>query len=155
MTEQVDPFKHGFKPDAAFYENVQHLRALRTFVRSLPFWCQKHDKTISFHLHASKEGVEISIGLPEGSKPEDATSALEAIAQAERLMEMESTIEALRFFGGASERMTEILNHLIEESEQYAAEIYPPHQSMPGFDALNGPSTLDGQNRSQKDKPEE
>ena len=126
-----------FQPDASFFERVRSLRSLRTMARALPDWSKEFQSSVSLNLVATEEGLEITLGWPEGTTAEQANSALKALADTEQLMEMEATIHALRHFGGSPELLPEIINQLVEEAEAFAREIHPEGEILPGFEALH------------------
>lgn len=128
-----------FQPDAPFFERVRALRSLRTMARALPAWCHVAGTSVSLNLVATEEGLSITLGWPDGTTAEQANSALEALAATEKLMEMEATIHALRHFGGSPELIPDIINQLVEEAEEFAREIHPDGEVLPGFDALHKP----------------
>jgi hypothetical protein len=132
-----NPLESSFKPDASFFERVRSLRSAKTIVRALPRWCKENNTTVSLHFVAGPEGVEIQLGWPEGTTEETANAALKAMADTEQLMEMESIIQHLTYFGGSPELMPDIINQLVGEAEDFARKIHPEGEVLPGFDALH------------------
>lgn len=138
-----NPLESEFKPEADFFEQARSLRTLRTIIRALPTWCKVNKTTLSLNFTATPEGVEIHLGLPDGSDPKLSINALQALADNEKLMEMESTIAALRFFGGSPELIPDIINQMVEEAEEFARQIHPDGEVLPGFEKLHAKNIKD------------
>ena len=133
-----NPFKTDFNPDASFFEQARSLRTLRTVARALPQWCKANGLSVSLNLISTPEGVEINLGFPSGTPPEKANEVLKALSDTEKLMEMESAIQALTYFGGSPEiPMSDIINQLVEEADVFARQIHPDGEVLPGFEKMN------------------
>lgn len=107
---------------AAFAQDMMHIQALKVFVATLPFWCDKHNTGVVVQLssepNAGGVGLELAFSrptLPVGSAQE----LVDLLKERNHLMELELVIEKMRGLGVRPD----VIDVLVDEANKLAEKI--------------------------------
>ena len=112
----------GIQPPTGFAPGVGELDAMRLFAKAIPAWSSRTGRSCSFQIFGNAEGVEINIGLSEGSTEADAQSLLDFLRDCERLDRMVLLTEEFRHAGVSSQ----ITSRVVEDANVLALRLFPP-----------------------------
>lgn len=105
-----------------FAHDVQHINALKLFVRTLPRWSEENDTGVLIKITSvpGVGGVGIEFGFDQKSlSVKQANELTERLIDTSRLMELENLVETMRGLGVPAD----IINPLVDEANELAEKL--------------------------------